>query len=135
VGKPNELMVLAGTAMTFDNPAQHPTPDQIKAAMDRVRAALPTQVAGPKAGALFSIVMERSAQGDIAGAQTAEAELEAEPRDILVSQRDPALAAIAAAQAKAGDAHGALATALRITGTPLLRWNTLLKLAAVPPTQ
>src|SRR5262249_24791948 len=63
---PNALQVLALTAMQFDNPSVHPTPEQIKAAMEHAKTLLPSQLAGPKAEALSAIARELAEQLNIA---------------------------------------------------------------------
>jgi tetratricopeptide (TPR) repeat protein len=105
---------------------------ELRAAMGDLSGAL--QVAGTDANVLAHVAMEMAGRGDIAGAQKAEAELDAAPPEIVVGDRDGALAFIASAQVKAGDMQGALATVRRIS-EDLPRWNNLLKLAEVAPSQ
>jgi hypothetical protein len=132
VTTPSALQILALATMHFDNPSVRPTPDQFKAAMEEAKAAMPGQVAGPKARALSAVVRELTAQDDIAGALQVVAELDVEPRDTLAPQRDWALSMIAEAQMRTGDLRGALATTLQITQGDA-RWRNLLRLAANQP--
>jgi hypothetical protein len=127
-------MVLALTALQFDGQTSSPTEDEVKAATERSKAALPSQIAGPKAHALSAVAMALAERGDIPGALKAEAELEVEPRAVFAGPRDAALAVIADAQAKTGDLSGALSTTLKITQGNDLQWKSLLKLATKPPT-
>jgi tetratricopeptide (TPR) repeat protein len=132
VAAPSALQILALATMQFDNPSMHPTPEQIKGAIERAKAALPPQVAGPGAQARSAVVRELAEQGDLRGALEVEAQLEVEPRGVLAPPRDGALLAIADAQIKAGDLRGALATTLQVS-PGLGRWNILLRLAANRP--
>jgi uncharacterized protein (DUF2342 family) len=132
VAPPDATQILALTALQFDNPSVPQTREQIMAATERAKAALPSQVAGPQAKALSAIARELAGQRDIMGALQAVALLDVEPCDVLASERDWALSSVASAQTKIGDLRGALATTLRMTqGSP--RWDSLLSLAGNRP--
>jgi hypothetical protein len=129
---PSGLQVLALTVMQFDNPSVKATPEEIRAAMERAKTALPPQLPGPKAKALSAVARELATLGDIAGALQIVDLLDVEPRDVLASERDGTLSWIARAQAKTGDLRGALATTLKIT-QGFSRWDGLVMLAGKRP--
>jgi tetratricopeptide (TPR) repeat protein len=134
VAKPSAMQVMMLAAMQFDNPTKKPTESEMLAAIERAKAALPPLVSGPKANALRAIASELAAQGKIDDALQVVAGLDVEPQDVLNSVRGTALLSIAKAQAKAGDLHGSFSTVMQITPL-LLRWDTLLTLAAKPVKQ
>jgi hypothetical protein len=133
VEAPDRLMLLAVVTMHFAGAREPPTPEQINAAMERAKATLPKQIAGPKARSLSDVARELAAQRDIMGALQVVAYLDVEPRDVLAPPRDGALSWIADAQVRTGDLRGALATTLKITNDNS-RFERLLKLAASRPT-
>lgn len=128
---PSAVQVMVVTAMQFDNARKPPTQAEVAAAAQRAKAAFPAQVAGPRAIALSAIAVDMAAQGNIAGAQRAEAGLDAAPREAVIGPRDTALNAIASAQIQAGDLRGAFATAQQIAQATVRR-GALLRLAAIP---
>lgn len=130
--KPSMFEVAALTAIQFGGATKLPTNDEMKSAIERTQATLPSQVPGPKARALTAIAIELAARQDIEDAWQVEAELDVEPREVLIGPRDTVLVAISGAQVKTGDLPGALSTTLKITQADS-RWQSLLKLAAQPP--
>jgi tetratricopeptide (TPR) repeat protein len=131
VTKPSFMQAVMLTAMQFGGARTKPSEAEVQAALQRSIQALPPFVAGPKASALSMIAVEMAAQGKFDAALQVASKLDVEPREVLQSTRNVALAAIAKAQEKAGDLRGSFSTVLQIA-QPLSRWDTLLKLAAQP---
>lgn len=129
---PSGLQILALTAMQFGNPSAKPSPEEIAAAMERAKTALPPQLAGPKAKALSEVARELATLGDIAGALQIVELLDVEPRHVLALERDQTLSWIARAQTKTGDLRGALATTLKMT-QGFSRLDSLIMLAGKRP--
>ncbi len=130
VTAPNARQILMLTAMQLAGHS-HPTRDQVFAAVQRAKAALPSQVAGPKAWAFSAVASELAMTGDVANALEFEAKIEVEPRAVLSPARDAALSRIADAQMRTRDLRGAFVTAMRMSQGP--RWMKLLNLAGEPP--
>lgn len=125
--RPSPVTAALVATMGYASAKTPPTREELEAATQRALARMPNQVPSDRAGTLLAIARDMATKGDVPNALKAEAVLETETSDILVGQRDSALAAISEARLKSGDRHGAVETAIRIK-QPFSRWTALMNL-------
>lgn len=106
--------VFAAAMALGDSGAHNVSREKVMALARKVQEGQPTQTSAPRAEALAAIATDLADAGRIQDALRAEAPLDTVPPETVANSRDYALAAIAAAQIKAGKTAAARQTIARI---------------------